>query len=230
MKNISVMDKYDTTPILHKHYTEDISIDDIVNITREFKKLWNDFCIALDNGEVSQVESYAIRLLFGAARPEYADIYLPGLEQIQPYGKPKNIDEYIQPLYCEYYRVLVSNDPDGLNEITEKYGENILNILYAVGTFINIISIASLWINMYCYMKDHPEIFERSHYESDFYYKNQTDHYRTILNNRPPMFQLEPDILVTEPYVIKNAYARSEEFKDHYYTIWDTHYSAPSLI
>lgn len=50
MKNISVMDKYDTTPILHKHYTEDISIDDIVNITREFKKLWNDFCTALDNG------------------------------------------------------------------------------------------------------------------------------------------------------------------------------------
>lgn len=70
MKNISVMDKYDTSPILYKHYTEDISIDDTVNITREFKKLWNDFCTALDNGEVSQVESYAIRLLFGAARPE----------------------------------------------------------------------------------------------------------------------------------------------------------------
>lgn len=229
MKNISVMDKYDTTPVLYKHYTEDISIDDIVNITREFKKLWNEFCAALDNGEVSQIECYAIRLLFGAARPEYTDIFLPGLEEIQPYDKPKNVDEYIQPLYYEYYRALALNDSDGLNEITEKYGENILNVLYTTGTFINIISIIAHWINMYCYMKDHPEIFERSHYKSDFDYKSQTDYFRTILNNRPPMFQMEPDILVTEPYVIKNAYARSEEFKDHYYEIWGVSCSAPSL-
>lgn len=228
MKNISIMDKYDTTPILYKHYTEDISIDDIVNITREFKNLWNDFCTALDDGEVSQVESYAIRLLFGAARPEYADIYLPGLERIQSYDKSKNMDEYIVPLYYELYQTLASNDVDGLKEITEKYGENFLSILYAVGTFVNIITVTAFWINMYCYTKDHPEVFERSHYKTDNDYKFTTDYFYTIINNRPSIFQSDPDTLLTEPFVIKNAYMRSEEFKDHYCNIWDdTNVGAP---
>lgn len=227
MKNISIMDKYDTTPILYKHYTEDISIDDIVNITREFKNLWNDFCTALDDGEVSQVESYAIRLLFGAARPEYADIYLPGLERIQSYDKSKNMDEYIVPLYYELYQTLASNDVDGLKEITEKYGENFLSILYAVGTFVNIITVTAFWINMYCYTKDHPEVFERSHYKTDNDYKFTTDYFYTIINNRPSIFQSDPDTLFTEPFVVKNAYMRSEEFKNHYCSIWDTNVGAP---
>ena len=210
MKNISVLKNFDSFKFLHKHYSEKISLEDIVNVTREFKNLWNSFCDALDNGEVSQLERYAIRFIFCDAHSNF-DRHIPGFEEFDGFTNGYNSDEYIYAIYLENQEALVSCKLEELDKLTEKYGDNIIPILEAVGTFVNSVYVVAFWINMYSHVLDeYPDG------------KPQNDYERRVFDNRPPKFQPEPSIQITEPYVIRNEFLNSEHFKTKCCNAWDT--------
>lgn len=210
MKNISALKNFDSFKFLHKHYSEKISLEDIVNVTREFKKLWNSFCDALDNGEVSQLERYAVRFIFCDAHSNF-DRHIPGLEEFDGFTNDYDSDEYIYAIYLENQEALVSYKLEELDKLTEKYGDDIIPILEAVGTFVNSVYAVAFWINMYSYVLDeYPDG------------KPHNDWERRVFDNRPPKFQPEPSILATEPYVIRNEFLNSERFKTKCCNAWDT--------
>ena len=210
MKNISVLKNFDSFKFLHKHYSEKISLEDIVNVTREFKNLWNSFCDALDNGEVSQLERYAVRFIFCDAHSNF-DRHIPGFEEFDGFVNNYNPDEYIYAIYLETQEALVSCKLEELDKLTEKYGDNIIPILEAVGTFVNSVYVVAFWINMYSHVLDeYPDG------------KPQNDYERRVFDNRPPKFQPEPSIQITEPYVIRNEFLNSEHFKTKCCNAWDT--------
>lgn len=210
MKDISALKNFDSFKFLHKHYLDKISLEDIVNVTREYKNLWNSFCDALDNGEVSQLERYAIRFIFCDAHSNF-DRHIPGLEEFEGFTNEYNSDEYIYAIYLENQETLVSGNQEELNKLTEKYGENIIPILEAVGTFVNTAYVVAFWINMYSHVLDE--------YQDE---KPHTDWERRVFDNRPAKFQSEPNILTTEPYVIRNEFLNSEHFKTKCCNAWDT--------
>ena len=210
MKNISVLKNFDSFKFLHKHYSEKISLEDIVNVTREFKNLWNSFCDALDNGEVSQLERYAVRFIFCDAHSNF-DRHIPGFEEFDGFVNNYNPDEYIYAIYLETQEALVSCKLEELDKLTEKYGDSIIPILEAVGTFVNSVYVVAFWINMYSHVLDeYPDG------------KPQNDWERRVFDNRPPKFQSEPSIQTTEPYVIRNEFLNSEHFKTKCCNAWDT--------
>lgn len=210
MKNISVLKNFDSFKFLHKHYSEKISLEDIVNVTREFKNLWNSFCDALDNGEVSQLERYAVRFIFCDAHSNF-DRHIPGFEEFDGFVNNYNPDEYIYAIYLETQEALVSCKLEELDKLTEKYGDSIIPILEAVGTFVNSVYVVAFWINMYSHVLDeYPDG------------KPQNDFERRVFDNRPPKFQPEPSIQITEPYVIRNEFLNSEHFKTKCCNAWDT--------
>ena len=210
MKDISALKNFDSFKFLHKHYSEKISLEDIVNVTREFKNLWNSFCDALDNGEVSQFERYAVRFIFCDAYSNF-DRHIPGFEEFDGFVNDYNSDEYIYAIYLENQEALVSCKLEELDKLTEKYGDNIIPILEAVGIFVNSVYVVAFWINMYSYVLDeYPDG------------KPQNDFERRVFDNRPPKFQSEPSILTTEPYVIRNEFLNSERFKTKCCNAWDT--------
>ena len=210
MKNISALKNFDSFKFLHKHYSEKISLEDIVNVTREFKNLWNSFCDALDNGEVSQLERYAVRFIFCDAHSNF-DRHIPGFEEFDGFVNDYDSDEYIYAIYLENQEALVSCKLEELDKLTEKYGDNIIPILEAVGAFVNSVYVVAFWINMYSYVLDeYPDG------------KPQNDFERRVFDNRPPKFQSEPNILTTEPYVIRNEFLNSERFKTKCCNAWDT--------
>ena len=210
MKNISVLKNFDSFKFLHKHYSEKISLEDIVNVTREFKNLWNSFCDALDNGEVSQLERYAVRFIFCDAHSNF-DRHIPGFEEFDGFVNNYNPDEYIYAIYLETQEALVSCKLEELDKLTEKYGDSIIPILEAVGTFVNSVYVVAFWINMYSHVLDeYPDG------------KPQNDYERRVFDNRPPKFQPEPSIQITEPYVIRNEFLNSEHFKTKCCNAWDT--------
>ena len=210
MKNISALKNFDSFKFLHKHYSEKISLEDIVNVTREFKNLWNSFCDALDNGEVSQLERYAVRFIFCDAHSNF-DRHIPGLEEFDGFTNDYDSDEYIYAIYLENQEALVSCKLEELDKLTEKYGDNIIPILEAVGTFVNSVYVVAFWINMYSHVLDeYPDG------------KPHDDWERRVFDNRPPKFQPEPSIQRTEPYVIRNEFLNSEHFKTKCCNAWDT--------
>ena len=210
MKDISALKNFDSFKFLHKHYSEKISLEDIVNVTREFKNLWNSFCDALDNGEVSQLERYAVRFIFCDAHSNF-DRHIPGFEEFDGFTNNYNSDEYIYAIYLENQEALVSCKLEELDKLTEKYGDNIISILEAVGAFVNSVYVVAFWINMYSYILDeYPDG------------KPHNDFERRVFDNRPPKFQPEPNILSTEPYVIRNEFLNSEHFKTKCCNAWDT--------
>ena len=210
MKDISALKNFDSFKFLHKHYSEKISLEDIVNVTREFKNLWNSFCDALDNGEVSQLERYAVRFIFCDAHSNF-DRHIPGFEEFDGFVNNYNPDEYIYAIYLETQEALVSCKLEELDKLTEKYGDSIIPILEAVGTFVNSVYVVAFWINMYSHVLDeYPDG------------KPQNDFERRVFDNRPPKFQPEPSIQITEPYVIRNEFLNSEHFKTKCCNAWDT--------
>ena len=210
MKDISALKNFDSFKFLHKHYSEKISLEDIVNVTREFKNLWNSFCDALDNGEVSQLERYAVRFIFCDAHSNF-DRHIPGFEEFDGFVNDYDSDEYIYAIYLENQEALVSCKLEELDKLTEKYGDNIIPILEAVGAFVNSVYVVAFWINMYSYVLDeYPDG------------KPHDDWERQIFDNRPPKFQPEPSIQTTEPYVIRNEFLNSEHFKTKCCNVWDT--------
>ena len=210
MKNISALKNFDSFKFLHKHYSEKISLEDIVNVTREFKNLWNSFCDALDNGEVSQLERYAVRFIFCDAHSNF-DRHIPGFEEFDGFVNDYDSDEYIYAIYLENQEALVSCKLEELDKLTEKYGDSIIPILEAVGAFVNSVYVVAFWINMYSYVLDeYPDG------------KPQNDFERRVFDNRPPKFQPEPSIQTTEPYVIRNEFLNSEHFKTKCCNAWDT--------
>lgn len=210
MKDIPALKNFDSFKFLHKHYSEKISLEDIVKVTREFKNLWNSFCDALDNGEVSQLERYAVRFIFCDAHSNF-DRHIPGLEEFDGFTNDYDSDEYIYAIYLENQEALVSYKLEELDKLTEKYGDDIIPILEAVGTFVNSVYAVAFWINMYSYVLDeYPDG------------KPHNDWERRVFDNRPPKFQPEPSILATEPYVIRNEFLNSERFKTKCCNAWDT--------